>query len=349
MTRETEERLDLAAKLGTRVPVIQSPMAGVQDGKLASAVTAAGGLGSVPAAMLSISKLEQALEQAVDQGPLNVNFFCHTPPVQDATRLQRLWELLTPYYEEFGLAVPEPQSGGRSPFAEDHAELIEHYRPTVVSFHFGLPAQPLLDRVRASGALVVSSATTVAEARFLEQQGVDIVIAQGVEAGGHRGMFLTTDPASQLGTFALLPQVVAAVDVPVVAAGGVADAQAVRAAFTLGASGVQAGTSFLCCDEADTSALHRAALRDADRETVLTNLLSGRPARGLRQRLINELGPLREDLPAFPLVATPLGPLRAAAEQQGDAGFSSLWSGQNRAGLIDGPASDVVAALADGL
>jgi nitronate monooxygenase len=314
----------LAGKLGVRYPLIQAPMAGSQDGALALAVRDAGALGSLACALLGGDALREELARV---GPgVNLNFFCHTPqPGDDAPWRHRL----APYYRELGLA-PQAQVAAptRAPFSEQVADLLEPVRPRVLSFHFGLPAPALLARVKAWGARVLSSATTVDEARWLEANGADVIIAQGSEAGGHRGMFLTDDLTTQLGTFALVPRVVAAVKLPVVAAGGIADVCGVRAALALGAQGVQVGTAYLSCPEATTSAVHRAALQHAD-HTAITNLFSGRPARGIVNRAMRELGPLSREVPPFPLAGAALAPLRAAAERAGDGAFSPLWAGQN--------------------
>ncbi|MDE2048635.1 MAG: nitronate monooxygenase [Betaproteobacteria bacterium] len=324
------------AWLGTRWPLIQAPMAGVQGSALALAVSHAGALGSLPAAMLSTEALRaelSALRSGTSQ-PYNVNFFCHVPPVPDAVAEARWREALAPYYAEYGIDASAIAAGaGRTPFSAEAAELVEQFRPPVVSFHFGLPAPALLARVKAAGAKVLGCATTVDEARWLQAHGADAIIAQGVEAGGHRGMFLTRDLDTQLGTFALLPQVVRAVSVPVIAAGGIADAQGVAAALALGATGVQVGTAYLLCPEATTSAVHRTALRSADAaHTALTNLFSGRPARGIVNRLMRERGPLSALAPAFPLATAAVAPLRARAEAQERGDFSPLWCGQNASG-----------------
>jgi nitronate monooxygenase len=189
----------------------------------------------------------------------------------------------------------------------------------------------------------------VDEARWLEAHGADAIIAQGLEAGGHRGHFLSDDLAAQLGTMALVPQVVSAVRVPVIATGGIADARGVAAAMALGASAVQVGTAYLLCPEATTSAVHRAALASADaRVTDVTNLFSGRPARGIVNRLMRELGPMSPLAPAFPLAASAVAPLRARAERGGRGDFSPLWSGQNASGCRELPAGEVTRALAEG-
>ncbi|HEV7991289.1 MAG TPA: nitronate monooxygenase [Gemmatimonadaceae bacterium] len=339
----------LTRLLGVELPIVQAPMAGVQGGALAAAVSGAGGLGSIPCAMLDANAVrgEVALVRERTPAPFNLNFFCHQPPEPDAEREARWRALLAPYYEELGIDPAANAAGAsRTPFDETSAALLEELRPAVVSFHFGLPSPELLARVRATRARILSSATTVDEARWLESHGVDAIIAQGAEAGGHRGMFLTRDASTQIGTFALVPQIARAVRVPVIAAGGIADADGVAAALSLGAAGVQVGTSYLLCPEATTSAPHRAALSgDAARETALTNLFSGGPARGIVNRLMREIGPMSEDLPAFPLASAALAPLRAAAERAGRGDFSPLWAGQNASGCSARPAAELTRAL----
>jgi nitronate monooxygenase len=336
------------------LPMIQAPMAGVQGSALAIAVSNAGGLGSLPCAMLSLDDMTKelaAIRLGTDK-PFNVNFFCHTPPIADAAR-EAMWrEALSPYYREFGIdAASIPAGAGRAPFTEEAANVIEPYKPPVVSFHFGLPSPALLARVRAWGAKVLSSATTVAEAKWLEANGVDAIIAQGLEAGGHRGMFLSSDLDTQIGTFALVSQIVRAVKVPVIAAGGIANAEGVAAAMALGAEGVQIGTAFMLCPEAKTSAVHRAALRQSAMEpathhTVLTNIFTGRPARGIVNRVMRELGPMSGAAPEFPLATAGIAPLRAKAEAAGLGDFSPLWSGQDASGCREIPAADLVREFA---
>lgn len=336
--------------LGLELPVIQAPMAGVQGSALAVAVSNAGALGSLPCAMLGLDALQSELQalKAHARGPCNVNFFCHTPPAPDAAREAAWRAVLASYYREYGIdAAGIPAGPGREPFNQDAADVLEGFKPAVVSFHFGLPAPELLRRVKSWGAKVLASATTVDEARWLDARGVDAIVAQGIEAGGHRGLFLSEDLSTQVGTFALLPQVVRAVKVPVVAAGGIADASGVAAAMALGAAGVQIGTAFLLCPEATTSAVHRAALKsEAARHTALTNVFTGRPARGIVNRIIREQGPISAAAPAFPLATAALAPLRAKAEAQGRGDFSPLWSGQNASGCQEIPAAQLTRALA---
>jgi nitronate monooxygenase len=328
-------------------------MAGVQGSELAVAVSQAGALGSLPCAMLGLAAMREELAaiRARTTGPFNVNFFCHKPPTPDAVREAAWRTALAPYYEELGLDRGEVPSGaGRAPFSPESADVLEEFRPAVVSFHFGLPSPELLARVRGWGSKVLSTATAVEEARWLEARGVDAIIAQGLEAGGHRGMFLSDDLDTQLGTFALVPQVVAAVKVPVIAAGGIADARGVQAALALGAAGVQVGTAYLLCPEATTSTVHRAALKsEAVRRTALTNLFSGGPARGIVNRLMRELGPMNPAAPPFPLAAQAVAPLRRKAESQDSGDFTPLWAGQNASGCRQLPAAEITHELAAGL
>ncbi|WP_350612819.1 nitronate monooxygenase [Pseudomonas sp. HY7a-MNA-CIBAN-0227] len=314
--------------LGIKLPIIQAPMAGATGPAMVIAANKAGALGSMPAAALSIEQLREALTAIRQHSstPLNVNFFCHKPPTPNAERDAEWKNLLKPYYRELGadFEAPAPVSN-RAPFDDAACQVVEGFRPEVVSFHFGLPEKALLDRVKATGAKVLSSATTVEEAIWLEQHGCDAIIAMGFEAGGHRGMFLSADLSSQIGTMALVPQIVDAVSVPVIAAGGIGDARGIAAAFALGASAVQMGTAYLFTPEANVTPSHHHALRTAQAsETALTNLFTGRPARGIINRVMRELGAINPTAPAFPLSGGALMPLRAKDE----AGFSNLWAGQ---------------------
>jgi len=342
--------MTLQQLLGIELPIIQAPMAGVQGSALAVAVSNAGGLGSLPCAMLSLDAIGSELTtiKAHTGRPFNVNFFCHTPPTPSVEREAAWRAALAPYYREYGVDVDKlPVGLGRSPFSSEAADVLDGFKPAVVSFHFGLPSAALLARVRAWGSKILSSATTVDEARWLEAQGVDVIIAQGLEAGGHRGIFLSDDLSTQVGTFALLPQIVREVKLPVIAAGGIADAKGVAAAMALGAAGVQIGTAYMLCPEATTSAVHRAALKsDAARHTALTNLFTGRPARGIMNRIMKELGPINTAAPAFPLATAAIAPLRAKSENRGSGDFSPLWSGQNTSGCREVPAADLTRELA---
>lgn len=312
------------------LPVTQAPMAGATTPAMAIAASEAGGLGSLPCAMYSVSQARDAIAEfrAGTTKPLNLNFFAHTMPGDDSAA-QSVWRTrLRTYFLEAGLD-PEMQVPvtGRAPFDAGFCALVEETKPEVVSFHFGLPEPALLERVRRSGARIIASATTVSEAVWLTDRGVDAVIAMGYEAGGHRGNFLSSDMTTQLGTLALVPRVVDAIRVPVIAAGGISDERAVRAVFALGASAVQVGTAYLYTPEATISAAHRRALENPG-ETMVTNVFTGRPARGFVTRLMREIGPMSADAPPFPRAGSLLAPLRAKAESSGSDDFTNLWAGQ---------------------
>src|SRR5712691_3064916 len=302
------------------LPIVQAPVAGAMDWELAVAAAEAGALASLPCAMLNADQVREQMAKirARTKKPVNLNFFCHTPPVLNNAREARWRERLAPYYRELAIdpAAPVPSSN-RTAFNSIMCDIVEETKRDVVSFHFGLPEAGLLQRLKAGRFLVMSSATTAAEARWLEARGVDAVIAQGNEAGGHRGIFLSDDIATQAGTFAL------------------------------GAAGVQIGTAYLWCPEAKISAPHRAALKSArDDGTALTNLMTGRPARGIINRLMREVGPISDVAPEFPLAAGALAPLRAKAEAQGSGDFSPLWAGQAASLGRDMPAGQLTKALA---
>ena len=350
------------------IRLIQAPMAGSQNHRLAAAVFLAGGLGSIPAAMLTAEQLQDELSafkdaiaaekakanaKAIQLGvllPVNVNFFCHTPPTEQLEKEAAWRQQLTPLYQAHGIDPQSVGSGlGRAPFSEESLKLMGQFKPAVVSFHFGLPKAEWVQQLKSWGIQIWSSATTVQEAHWLEQQGVDAVIAQGLEAGGHRGMFLSDDLSTQMGCLALLPQICKAVKLPVIAAGGISTAAAVSAAKALGANAVQVGTAFLTSDEATTSTLHRQALMsDAAKHTALTNLFSGRPARGIVNKFMRDFGPLNPEAPAFPLATSAVAPLRAAAEAKGQSDYSPLWSGQNASDCQALPAADIAHKLLQG-
>jgi nitronate monooxygenase len=336
--------------VGIEVPIVQAPMAGAQDADIMIGAAQGGALASLPCAMITVEKAREQINivrQRVS-APLNMNFFCHK--AVDVTAGQdALWrKRLTSYFREHGLdanaAIP---AANRAPFDAAMCELVEELKPKVVSFHFGLPDKALVRRVKDAGCIVISSATIVREAVWLEQNGADAIIAQGAEAGGHRGMFLTDDIASQPGTFALVPQVVDAVRVPVIAAGGISDGRGIAAAFALGAAGVQIGSAYLRCPESKLIALVRKVLAEAsDEATVITNVMTGRPARGVANRVMREVGPVAAEAPPFPHAATALSPLKAAAEKLGRTDFTNLWSGQAIRLAPEMPAADLTRALA---
>jgi nitronate monooxygenase len=334
----------------TEFPIVQAPMAGIMDADLVIAAAQGGALGSLPCAMLSVEKAREQvniIRQRVS-APVNMNFFCHKPVDADPKQEAGWKARLAAYYREAGLdpAVPV-NAANRAPFDAAMCALVEELKPEVVSFHFGLPDPALVKRIKAAGCVVIASATIVREAIWLEENGADAIIAQGAEAGGHRGMFLTEDIATQPGLFALLPQVVDAVRVPVIAAGGIADGRGIAAAFALGAAGVQLGTAYLRCPESKAIAPAKAALAAAhDDSTVITNVMTGRPARGVINLVMREVGPVSPDAPAFPHSATALAPLKVAAEKLGRVDFTNLWAGQAVRLGRDMPAADLTRALA---
>lgn len=330
MTVWTDRRvLDL---LHVSQPLLLAPMAGSGLADLAIAVAKAGGLGAIPCSSISVEKVMAEVERfrAAIDAPVNLNFFAHTPIAPTDEDMQRWLSRLEPYFKEFAVDTSAiAAAGGRAPFDDTMCAMVERLRPEVVSFHFGLPDTALLKRVKATGAKVIGCATTVQEGRYLQQHGCDAVIAQGYEAGGHRGNFLTDDMATQPTTLALVPQMADALDVPVIAAGGIGDGRGMAAALCLGAAAVQVGTAFLLSDQSTSATVHKAALRVArDDNTAVTNVLTGRPARGVINRVMREVGPLSDDALPFPLAGGPLAPLRAATEPQGNGDFQPLWSGQ---------------------
>jgi len=334
----------------TEFPIVLAPMAGIMDADLVIAAAQGGALGSLPCGMISVERAREQINiirQRVS-APVNMNFFCHKAVDADPAREAGWKRRLGAYYDELGLDPAMPvDAANRAPFDAAMCALVEELKPEVVSFHFGLPEPGLLRRVKAAGCIVISSATIVREAIWLEENGADAIIAQGAEAGGHRGMFLTENIAEQPGTFALVPQVVDAVKVPVIAAGGIADGRGIAAAFALGAAGVQIGSAYLRCPESRVIAPARVALAQAgDDSTVITNVMTGRPARGVANRVMREVGPISPDAPAFPHSATALGPLKVAAEKQGKVDFTNLWAGQAVRMSREMPAAELTRALA---
>ncbi len=325
-----DQKITRLLKIGH--PVIQAPMAGVDTPRLAIEVAKAGGLGSLACALLTPDQIREAwavIKKETDR-PINLNFFCHAQNEKSLSQQEKWKNRLASYYAAFGIDPDTVAEGPlRMPFDKDFCAVVEEIKPPVVSFHFGLPSPSLLQRVKKAGAVVLSSATTVEEALWLEQNGCDVIIAQGVEAGGHRGMFLTDDTATQTDTISLVSGIKRAVSVPVVAAGGIADAAAIKACLDAGASAVQIGTAYLFCPEARVSALYRQAL-ETEGETVLTNVFSGRAARGFANRFVREVGPMSLDAPEFPYASHYVAPLRAASEKSGSHDFMQMWSGTIR-------------------
>lgn len=339
--------------LGTELPIIQAPMAGANDSEMVIAVCKAGGLGSLPCANLSLEQIrnEVARIRAATDKPFNLNFFCHNPPATTPEQEVNWKKRLTDYYQEFAVdlnqTIPVPQ---RQSFNEEMCKLIEELKPAVVSFHFGLPHESLVKRIKAIGAKILSSATTLPEALWLEAHGCDGVIAQGFEAGGHRAIFLNNDLSTQVGTMSLVPLIVDSVKIPVIASGGITDVRGVKAASALGASMVQVGTAYLFTPEAKVSTVHRKILKEAKtHETALTNIFTGRPARGFMNRIMREVGPISSDAPDFPTAGNALAPLKAKTEPSGSGDFMALWSGQSAGLAREMSAFDLTKLLSTGM
>jgi nitronate monooxygenase len=334
---------------GIELPIIQAPMGGFALSEMVVEVSEAGGLGSLGCALLSVEHARKEFEaiRRKTSRPINANFFCHKLPRDDRARGMNWRRRLDTYYAQLQAESNSSPMSAPAPFDEEMCDLVTEIRPEVVSFHFGLPDKNLVLRVKSTGAKILSSATSVDEARWLEDQGCDAIIAQGFEAGGHRGMFLTEDISTQVGTMALVPQVVDAVKIPVIAAGGIADARGIVAAFALGAAAVQIGTAYLYCPEARINPLHRQALKGTkDNGTAITNVFTGRPARAIVNRFVREVGPMSDVAPKFPLAAAALAPLRAKSEAAGSGDFTSLWSGQSARLGREFPAADLTKQLA---
>ncbi len=339
--------MKLCTMLGIEIPIIQAPMAGVQNWQLAAAVSKAGGLGSIPCGMLSPEQVRTEIDHFIANcdRPYNLNFFCHSMPAVDEQALKNWQRELQHYYDSLAVSPPDKITGLRLPFDNRVADILEAYKPPIISFHFGLPAPDLAARVKSWGSVILSSATTREEGIWLQDHGADIVIAQGSEAGGHRAMFLTTDPATQITTAALVTVLVQELSVPIVAAGGIATRHDVTTILQQGASGVQIGTSYLLCDEAKTSQLHRQAIKSADETTALTNIFSGRLARGISNKIMQDLDFISDKAPAFPYASVAMAPLRAKAEALNKADFSPLWSGTNRQGCKEISAGELTREL----
>ncbi|WP_419146893.1 NAD(P)H-dependent flavin oxidoreductase [Pseudoalteromonas 'SMAR'] len=342
----------LTELLGISIPMIQAPMAGVQNWRLAAAAANAGALGSIPCGMLSPNQVVDEIEAFRENasGPYNLNFFCHDMPERNPYQMENWLKKLSPYYKVLDLK-PNTQTSSslRMPFDAQMAAAIAPYKPPVISFHFGLPSPELVELIKSWGTTILSSATTLEEGKWLEQHGADIVIAQGIEAGGHRATFTSARMQSQLHTRQLVTILADALSIPVVAAGGIASHHDVKMMHDLGACGTQVGTCFLLCDEADTSAVHRTALKSLAAPSAITNIFTGKPARGIENKLMVELNYMSKDVPDFPYAAAALAPLRAAAESQGRGDFSHLWSGANRQGCREISTKAMIDLLWQGL
>ena len=339
--------MNICKMLNIEMPIIQAPMAGVQDWQLAVAVSNAGGLGSIPCGMLSNEQIVEEIEQFKKHStkPYNLNFFCHDMPELNLQALKTWEKTLSPYFESYNIELANDVSGLRVPFDEGIADTIEPFKPPVISFHFGLPSASLVKRVKSWGTIILSSATTLEEALWLQDNGADIIIAQGIEAGGHRALFLNDDLSTQLPTVKLLNILHQTLSIPVIAAGGIANHCDVKNMIELGASAVQVGTSYILCYEAKTSHIHRKAISSEETPTALTNLFSGRVARGIINNLMTDLDFINDVVPEFPYASVSLAPLRAKAEEVGKCDFTPLWAGTNRSGCAEISAAELTAKL----
>ena len=336
----------LTKRLNLRWPLLQAPMGEITTPSLAAAVSDAGGLGGLGMWGFSAEDAERRVAGFRQQsaGGINVNYPLWDDPGDLTNAGIEMRERLQRFYDEYGLGtMPEPNASAGQVDAQ-HLAMLQKMKPDVVSFHFGLPDQDTIEAIKSAGIFIICSATTVAEAVTLEAQGVDAVIAQGSEAGGHRGTFTGVDISMQPGLFALLPQVVDAVRVPVIAAGGIADGRGVAAALMLGASAVQMGTAFLGCEEANVSAVHRQALQNAnDASSVVTDTITGRPARFIKNTLIDTLSQGNIEPLPFPAQMSMTDPLKATGNRE----LSGLYAGQAVALTRALSAGDLVRTLAE--
>ncbi|MEP4194402.1 MAG: nitronate monooxygenase [Aliishimia sp.] len=336
-------------QIAAKIPLIQAPMAGAQDEKLAIAVAGEGAVGSIACARLKPDELLASAQKFQSQasGPLNLNFFCHDVVLRDPSR-EVLWhQELNRYYNEFSLPQTYPETVPVHALDERMVEVVCRLKPAIVSFHFGLPDKTYVDRIRATGSKIIASATTLEEAIYLEAQGCDAVIAQGREAGGHQGVFLQPDQDVRFSTTELIEQMVSVLRIPIIAAGGIADANLIRKMMNLGAAGVQVGTRFLKSPESTITSTHRAILEGEEiRKTAITNVFTGRPARGFVNRIMKDVGPMNPHAQVFPFASSALAPIATATK--GSEDFVSLWAGQNWQIGDHMRASEIVKELSQG-
>lgn len=338
-------------RLGIDLPIIQAPMAGVATPQLAAAVCNAGGLGSLGIGPSPVDQARQMIEQtrALTDRPLNINLFCHAPAQSDAAREAAWLQHLAPLFAEAGVPVPASIQAGYPSFVEDDQtyEMLLATRPAVISFHFGLPSAERIQALQQAGICLLATATNLAEAQQIEQAGLDGIVAQGFEAGGHRGMFEPSAPDEQLSTAVLVRLLVQQVSLPVIAAGGIMDGQGIRAALDLGAAAVQLGTAFILCPESSANDAYRQALQSERAATTrMTASLSGRPARGMLNRFIAHADAPGSPAPAdYPIAYDAAKQLHAAASQQGNHAFAAQWAGQGAPLARALPAAELVQQL----
>jgi nitronate monooxygenase len=344
---------DFLERIGVALPVVQAPMAGVSTPELAAAVSEAGGLGSIAVGAVDAAGARAMIEavRARTRGPFNVNVFCHKPATADRARESAWLDALRPAFERFGKAPPAAIGEIYTSFVADPAmqELLVETRPSVVSFHFGLPAAQTIARLKAAGIVLFSTATNIGEAQAAAEAGVDAIVAQGFEAGGHRGVFDPSAPDPQLGVLALTRLLVRGTRLPVIAAGGIMDGAGIAAVLKLGAVAAQLGTAFIACPESSADAAHRAGLAGPGAaRTTMTAVFSGRPARGLPNAMTElEHGVLSGlAVPDYPIAYDANKALAAAARAKHDFSFAAQWAGQGAPLARAMAARDLVATLA---
>lgn len=342
----------LLDRLGVEIPLIQAPMAGTSTPTMAASVTNAGGLGSIAVGAVDAAAAAMMLDdlKRLTDGPFNVNVFCHGPSAHDADR-ERTWlKALNPVFERYGAAPPAAIHEIYRSFREDDAmlQLLVEAKPAVVSFHFGLPSADAITRLKAEGILLFSSATSLDEAQAAAKAGVDAIVAQGFEAGGHRGLFDPAAPDAELGVLALARLLVQEIDLPVIAAGGIMDGAGIAAVLALGATGAQLGTAFIGCPESSADQYHRAALfGPAAAMTTMTSVISGRPARCLANNFteLSKTVLAGLDIPDYPIAYDAGKAVATAAKAMGDGGFGAQWAGQGAPLARSMPAADLVRTL----
>lgn len=342
--------MSLLERLGVSVPIIQAPMAGVSTPALAAAVSNAGGLGSISVGATNAAGAREMIDAvtALTGRAFNVNLFVHAPARRDAAHETAWLDALAPLFAEFGTCPPTVMQSPYRSFAEDDdmlAALVER-APPVVSFHFGLPDAARIAALKQAGSLLLATVTSLEEARLAKAAGIDAVVAQGYEAGGHRGVFDPDAADDRLGTLALTRLLATKSGLPVIAAGGIMDGQGVRAALDLGAVAAQLGTAFIGCAESAADEAYRAALKsEAADHTTMTRAISGRPARGLRNRFTEWGRSAAPIAPDYPIAYDAGKALNAAARARGEAGFGAQWAGQGAPLARFMPAADLIAAL----
>lgn len=342
--------MTVLTRLGLTLPIVQAPMAGVSTPEMAAAVSNAGGLGSIAVGATDAdgARAMMAATRALTPRAFNVNLFVHKPARADPEREAAWLAALAPTFRVFGAEAPVALSEIYRSFVEDDAMLAALLQtpPAVVSFHFGLPGADRIRALKGAGCVLLATATRLKEAEAARAAGIDAVVAQGWEAGGHRGVFDPTTPDERLGTMALTRQLVVRSGLPVIAAGGIMDGRGVRAALDLGAAAAQLGTAFVACPESRADAAYKAALIEGDGRTAMTDALSGRPARCLMNRFVALGEVVTTARPDYPIAYDAGKALNAAAKAAGESGFGAQWAGQGAALARPMPAAELMATLA---